>query len=311
MKSMGNTKTYDELPSDPDTNKIIKRIDNWNLGAMVLHFCSSAAIWRLSNNPWKVYLTRAVTEWKPLHGKSGSCSDVPCFIGVTHVTVGSISLEGMVVAFHAMSCVAHFYNWRNKDTYHVWLGKKMNPGRWVEYFFSASLMQVVIQVLCGFYDIWTLTLCAVCIAVTQLFGHATEQFLHHSKGEQDPRENWQFFIFGWISFIVPWVGVYFNFYDSVPRSEPGPPTWVKYIVWTLFAAFASFAFVMFLFLKNYTDKNAMYTAELRYIGLSLFAKTILAWQLFAGAFVRSSKDIIAWDPSHASTLLLQQTPGTG
>ena len=50
--------------------------------------------------------------------------------------------------------------------------------RWLEYFFSASLMQVVIQVLCGFTDVWMLSLCAVCIAITQVFGFTTEQILY-------------------------------------------------------------------------------------------------------------------------------------
>ena len=54
----------------------------------------------------------------------------------------------------------------------------MQPMRWLEYFFSASLMQVVIQVLCGFTDVWMLSLCAVCIAITQVFGFTTEQILY-------------------------------------------------------------------------------------------------------------------------------------
>ena len=101
----------------------------------------------------------------------------------------------------------------------------------------------------------------------------------------------QFFYFGCISFVVPWVAVYWSYYDSVSRSDPGPPDWVSAIVWSLLLLFSCFAMCMVYFIANYDKDNIAYITEMYYIILSLVSKTVLAWQLFFSVIVRSDRDL--------------------
>ena len=119
---------------------------------------------------------------------------------------------------------------------------------------------------------------------------------HPQPANKVVREWWQFYFYGWIPFITPWVAVYWAFYDSVSRSDPGPPEWVKWIVWTLLITFASFAGCMFYFIRHYDDPLISYKTEVWYAILSLVSKTLLAWQLYIGAYVRTKNGIRAYQP---------------
>jgi len=213
--------------------------------------------------------------------------------------VGKVPLEWLVFAFHMMSVFAHACNrWVCRETYYRWLCRKMNPGRWLEYFFSSSIMQTVIMVLTGFIDIWTLCFSTVMLAVTQIFGHVTEQVLYQARREPlKGIEKWQYFFFGWVSFLPPWIAIYYSFYYAVLNTTgEGPPDWVQGIVWSLLIVFTSFAVVMTWYLRNWNKPDVSFTAEKWYCVLSLVSKTILTWQLYFGAFSRAKNDLVAYDP---------------
>ena len=189
----------------------------------------------------------------------------------------------------------------------------MQPYRWLDYALSASIMQVVIQVLCGFTDVWTLTLCAVAIATTQLFGYTVEQYLFFRKYYEEKEEKtnnnemhfvdkYQLFIFGFVSFTTPWVAVYWSFFDSVGRAKPGPPDWVKGVVFSLLVFFLCFAGVMRYFIRNYDEPYVAYKAELGYTFFSIVAKAALAWQLYYGAYGRQDRELKAYNPANVTGL---------
>jgi len=170
----------------------------------------------------------------------------------------------------------------------------MNPGRWVEYFFSASIMQAVLLVMTGYTDVWVLSMSAVLMAITQVFGHTTEQFLYYADKaplELHFTERWQFFFAGVVSFSPPWVAIYYSFLWSINNSDPGPPEWVKALIWTLVLTFASFAFVMVYYIRNYREKFISFKSERVYCVLSIFSKTLLTWQLYFGIFMRTERDL--------------------
>ena len=282
----------------------VKSIDRYNLAALVLHATSATLLFALtiSNEEWLVYSTVNHVDWLPVNASDVDkrCDDVQCRVNVTVSTLGTIQLEGLVIAFHLMSVVAHFCNrYVFRATYMEWLKRKMNPGRWLEYFFSASLMQVVIMCLSGFTNVWVLVLSSVMIGVTQFFGHATEQYLWACRTcSLSFWERWQFFFFGWFSFLPPWVAIYYQFYYSVLNSDgAGPPEWVHAIIWSLLVTFVSFAAVMAWFVTNWTRRDVSFVAEKWYCILSLVSKTILTWQLYFGIFARAKNDLIAYNPS--------------
>ncbi len=278
-------------------------IDTYNLYALILHAVSAILLIVLTvgHDHWPVYAIINQVDWIAVNASETHrrCDDVQCRIQVKQGVVGRIPLEWLVVTFHAMSVVAHACNrfWL-RDTYIEWLKRKMNPGRWLEYFFSASIMQTVIMALSGFTNVWTLIFATVMLAVTQLFGHATEQYLWASRNEKLLFwERWQFFLYGFISFLPPWIAIYYQFYYSVLNSEgPGPPDWVNAIIWSLVIVFLSFAAVMIRYVRNWDEHDVSFTAEKWYCVLSLVSKTILTWQLYFGVYMRAQRDLIAYDP---------------
>ena len=282
----------------------IQTIDRYNLYALILHTLSAVLLiaFTAGNPHWPVYSTIELVDWLPVNASDlgRRCDDVPCRVNVSRKVVDTVPLEWLVVAFHGMSVIAHFCNrFAYRDIYIEWLKRKMNPGRWLEYFFSASIMQTVIMVLSGFTNVWTLCFSTVMIAVTQLFGHATEQYLWSSRAESlSFAERWQFFFFGWISFLPPWIAIYYQFYYSVLNSKgPGPPDWVNAIIWSLLIVFGSFAVVMAWYVRNWSRGDVSFVSEKWYCILSLVSKTILTWQLYFGIFNRAERDLLAYQPT--------------
>lgn len=87
--------------------------------------------------------------------------------------------------------------------------------------------------------------------------------------------------------------MYYGFFWSVEHSNPGPPEWVKHLIWSLVATFASFALVMVYYLRNYIDDNISYKSERWYCTLSILSKTLLTWQLYFGVFMRAKRELIS------------------
>jgi len=193
-------------------------------------------------------------------------------------TAFDLPLGPLVASFLFMSALAHFlvaspgiYEWYVRN-----LKKGANYARWIEYSFSSSVMIVGIAMLFGMYDIATLLLIFTLNAMMILFGWMME--LHNQDTE---RTNWTAFIFGSIAGIVPWIAIGIYLIGSVTSGEQ-VPNFVYAIYVSLFVTFNIFAINMVLQYKKIGPwKNYLY-GEKAYILLSLIAKSLLAWQVFAG-----------------------------
>jgi hypothetical protein len=183
-----------------------------------------------------------------------------------------------VAVFLLLSAVAHFalatfgYQWYVKN-----LKKGMNPARFYEYALSSSLMIVLIGLLVGVWDLGALIVMFAINATMNFFGILME--LHNQKTEET---NWTSFIYGCFAGIVPWIVIGVYFYVPLSGDGPKPPGFVYAIVPTLFVFFNIFALNMFLQYKKVGRWKDYLFGERIYIVLSLLAKTVLAWQIFAG-----------------------------
>jgi hypothetical protein len=156
------------------------------------------------------------------------------------------------------------------------LRKGMNLARWMEYSISSSLMIVVISMLVGMYDGLSLLLVFFLNAMMILFGWVMEV---HNQTTQ--KTNWLSFIFGCIAGAIPWVAVAFYLFGS--GGETGhAPTFVYWIFFSIFLFFNVFAVNMILQYKKIGKWQDYLYGERAYIILSLVAKSLLAWQIFAG-----------------------------
>jgi hypothetical protein len=184
-----------------------------------------------------------------------------------------------VAAFLFMSALAHcavaspwLYPWYVRN-----LEKKINYARWIEYSFSASWMLVIIALLVGIFDFGTLILIFVASMVMNLCGMLMEM------RNQDRKEvDWAPFYVGCIAGLVPWVVIIAYFVGAIaPFSDTIPP-FVYLIIVSLFITFNVFPLNMILQYRKKGKWADYLVGERGYILLSLFAKSILAWQVWSG-----------------------------
>lgn len=192
-------------------------------------------------------------------------------------TVFNLRLGPLVAGFLFLSALAHFlvstffYRWYVNN-----LKRGMNLARWIEYSLSASLMIVVISMLVGIYDGVSLILIFFLNMMMILFGWVME--VHN---QTTAKTNWTSFIFGCLAGAIPWVAVGLYLFGS---GSPGakPPTFVYWIFFSIFLFFNVFAVNMILQYKKTGKWRDYLFGEKVYIILSLVAKSLLAWQVWAG-----------------------------
>jgi hypothetical protein len=183
-----------------------------------------------------------------------------------------------VAAFLLISAVAHFYLATAGYTRYVAnLKKSMNPIRFYEYALSSSLMIVLIGMLTGLWDLGAIILIFGINATMNLFGIMME---YHNQYTQ--KTNWTAFIYGSIAGIIPWIVIMMYFVGAVSSGDAKPPAFVYTIIPTLFVFFNIFAINMVLQYKKVGPWKDYLFGERFYIVLSLSAKTVLAWLIFAG-----------------------------
>jgi hypothetical protein len=190
-----------------------------------------------------------------------------------------LKIGPLIAGFLFLSAFAHFAisvfpsinKWYNEN-----IKKGINPARWVEYSASSSLMIVVIAMLVGVYDGPALILMFFMNMMMILFGWVMEV---HNQTTQ--KTNWISYVFGCIAGIIPWL-VIALFLAFSGEGEFKAPDFVYWIFFSMFLFFNVFAINMVLQYKKVGPWKDYIFGERIYIILSLVAKSLLAWQVFAG-----------------------------
>jgi hypothetical protein len=179
-----------------------------------------------------------------------------------------------VFAFLAISAVALLliaspwvFPWYKRN-----LLKNRNYGRWIEYFFSSSIMIVLIAQITGISDIAALIAIFGVNACMILFGALQEKY------ENPGKPSWLPFWFGSFAGAIPWIAI--AIYVWAPGLNLSPPGFVYGIIASLFVFFNCFAINMILQYKKVGPWRDYLFGEKVYILLSLTAKALLAWQVF-------------------------------
>lgn len=196
--------------------------------------------------------------------------------------IGSIPIGVFVSIFLFLSAIAHFLVVlpRVNDFYNSRLEKGINYFRWFEYALSSSVMIVIISMLFGAKDIGTIVAIVGLNATMNLLGLMME--IHNQTTQ---RTNWTAFIIGCVAGVVPWIVILLYFLGSAVK-EPGVleriPWFVYAIFGTYFVLFNLFPVNMVLQYKKVGRWRDYLYGERGYIILSLVAKSLLAWLVFAG-----------------------------
>lgn len=190
-----------------------------------------------------------------------------------------VRLAWGVAAFVFLSAAAHWivaspgvFEWYRRN-----LERNRNYARWIEYSASSSVMVVLIAMLTGISDIAALGAIFGVNAAMILFGLLQEHYETPGGGR------WLPYWFGMLAGSVPWILV--AIYLWSPGSTGSPPGFVYAIFFSLFVFFNSFAINMALQYRRVGRWKDYLFGESAYILLSLTAKSVLAWQVFAGTLI--------------------------
>lgn len=245
----------------------LKKLRIFNLIMAFFHFIQ-AIVMILASNSFKLPFNTNYLQFDISSGKLMPILE----------QVGQLPIGYAVAGFLLLSALAHtiislpvVFEWYSNN-----LKKGINYGRWYEYAFSSSLMIVVISMLVGIYDVSTLILIFFINAMMILFGLMME--LHNQTTK---KINWTSFIFGSIAGLIPWIVIALHLFGS-GEGDYKAPDFVYWIFFSMFLFFNSFAVNMVLQYKRVGNWKDYLYGEKAYIILSLVAKSLLAWQVWAG-----------------------------
>ena len=243
-----------------------KWLKNINLVAGGLHLIQAIAVLVLS----KVFTL-------PLSGSYLKFNSSTQSLQPTTKYLFDLSLPGLIAAFLFVCAAAHFIvGTVYSKKYLRNLKHGINRARWIEYSVSASIMMVAIALLVGIYDLSSLVMLFALSGIMNLMGLVMEV---HNQTTQ--KTNWLSYWIGCIAGIVPWIVIAFYMWLGADNGAEAPD-FVYWIFVSIFVFFNCFAVNMALQYKKVGPwKNYIY-GERVYIILSLVAKTLLAWQVFAG-----------------------------
>jgi len=196
------------------------------------------------------------------------------------VTLFDLRTAWVVAAFFFCSAVAHAVvagpGWTRYTTD---LARCRNPYRWVEYSVSSSLMIVVIAQLVGIADVAALIALVGVNASMIAFGWLQERY-------ESPGGGWWPFVLGCGAGVTPWLAI--GVYLLGPGSSAHPPGFVYAIFVSLFLCFNAFAVNQYLQYARVGRWSDYLVGERAYITLSLVAKSLLAWQIFASTLASAT-----------------------
>lgn len=189
----------------------------------------------------------------------------------------NLSLPALIAIFFFLSATAHFiiatvYS----KKYNSDLGKGINKARWIEYSISASIMMVAVSLLVGIYDLSSLVMVFFLAGIMNLMGLMMEVHNQTTK-----KTNWLSYWIGCLSGLIPWLVIAFYMWLGATNGSKAPD-FVYWIFVSIFVFFNCFAINMVLQYKKIGPWKDYIYGERVYIILSLVAKSLLAWQVFAG-----------------------------
>jgi hypothetical protein len=265
----GTVDATSERPSIDDIpERRFVRLRRYNLAMGVLHAVQAVAILVLATS-FALPVTAAFMTGPP--GSKAAPS----------ATLFDVSIAWGCALFLLLSAAAHFiiasppvFPW-----YRAYLLLSRNYARWIEYSLSSSVMIVLIALITGISDIAALiALFGVNVSMI-LFGLLQEKY-------ETPGGGMLPFWLGCIAGVTPWIAI--GVYLVSPGNAANPPGFVYAIFISLFVFFNCFALNQWLQYRRVGRWSDYLHGETVYITLSLVAKSLLAWQVFAGTLVPPS-----------------------
>lgn len=239
-------------------------------------------------------ITSTYGSWERIEGTP---DDDPKFKVVSEqaTIISSLSLNWLIFTFHILSFIFQIgallpcFNYRKRVE-----KEGRNPLRFIEYSLSASIMLICIALLTGIRDFVVLLSMSLFTMLCQFLGLVGEYMTPGSNRNG---------VHGlaWVSIMVAY-GIIIYYYvlsivqlqnttackEDLENAVCGPPDYVHVIIAAQAALFLSFGVVQTA--QFYGTRNRIFgaigrQAEISYCVLSLVAKTILGWLIYANVIV--------------------------
>jgi len=266
-----------------------RQLRMWNGAMSLFHFVFMITTLAAGNLGLSVPVYKTSLQY--IERASGEASG-PAFVIVPQYSeMMTLPLTWIVAAFFFASSLAHFGNatlWRG--FYERELAQCRVPTRWIEYFFSASIMIFAISYGVGVREFYLLLGIVALISTTMLFGYLTELIAapcSESEWHEPFLKRAAPHLLGYIPQLAAWAIIVFHFYTG-PGEGSSPPGFVYAIVWIEMGLFFSFGFVQLA--QQLMPPSRYYLGEIAYQWLSLIAKGFLGLLLLTNVLVLSSFD---------------------
>jgi hypothetical protein len=286
----------------------------------LLHGITAAVILSVGiPKDWPVTICGAYSTWAPLNPSLECFAALPnggvntCAVRTAYKRIGKLSPVLLLAFFSLLSFFfqcAPLVSW---SAYIRGCMRGLQPLRWIEYSLSSTLMVIVILLLNGTYDLWTLVGVAGMNWACMIFGLLHEHLLWaHLLQQEKGRASFSFaentaaHVAGWLMYILVWIVLISQFtwsLDAAAAVAAGAgysfPTWIKLIIWLQFFMF--FLFGVNQVLATLAQLNLLRTwsymkSEVTYTFLSLLAKQLLIWFLYFGTIMRDPTKLLVAAP---------------
>jgi hypothetical protein len=253
------------MPANSEVERKLKNLRTWNI-VVGLILAVQAILMALLTNNFALPVTATFMTGRP--GTPAALQHL------FNLSTGWGVFTFMAISAAALLIIASpaVFPWYKRN-----LLQSRNYGRWIEYFFSSSIMIVLISQICGISDIAALLAIFGINASMILFGALQEKY------EKPGQPNLLAFWFGSFAGIIPWIAIVI--YVLSPGVSASPPGFVYGIIVSLFLFFNCFAINMILQYKKAGPWRDYLFGEKVYIILSLTAKALLAWLIFANVLI--------------------------
>ena len=244
----------------------MRNLRTWNIVVGFAHLIQGLVIVALSSD-FSIPITASY-----MSGPPGAPLEPPVVLIDMPLAWGVALFFFLSAFFHFLVSVPSIFR-----RYSSGLANGHNYYRWAEYSISSSIMIVLIAQVTGIDNAAALMAIFGVNAAMILFGWVQEKYVKPGSGDMLP------FAFGSFAGIVPWLILVLYILSAGRVSSETAPAFVYGIVITIFLLFNCFAIVQWLqYKKNPID---YVKGEKAYIVLSLVAKSLLAWQIFANTLI--------------------------
>ena len=243
----------------------LKNLRIWNIALTVLHLGQATAMLLLTND----FALKVLSSFPD--GPPGT-------EGLVTKNLFEVRVGWVIATFLALAGIDHLLTSTvARQTYENDLKNGINRFRWVEYSISASLMLVIISMYWGILTLAGLIAVVGANIAMILFGWLQEKMNPPGRETTTMLPFW----FGTFVGIAPWLAMSVNISQI---SQEAPATLlVILIVQGIF--FFCFGLNQWLQYKEIGKWRSYAFGEKTYLVLSLGAKSLLAWQIFAVSLV--------------------------